>query len=156
MRKNLKHRFRIRSASLRARLLVATIALLQVSLSGCQEAPSNRICTQIGCGDMGLSVTIHDLPDGEHEVALTADGKTRILECESSIERTVEDRSTNTVMHSGGPCGVFLPGKWKEIEVSVNGRYLGRHELEYRAYYPNGPHCAPECQGASLEIDFED
>ncbi len=113
---------------------------------------NEKICTQIGCGDMGVSITLPDLKPGQYRLTITADNQRFQRYCTAEPEKTIEDSETNTVMHSGGPCSTHIAGRFKKVTVFLEGQKLGEYDPEYKRYYPNGLDCPGVCEGASLTI----
>lgn len=129
-------------------LALALMALL------CQKP--DQLCTQIGCGDTGLSITFPDLKPGIYNITVLADVQRFERNCTAEVEKTIENEETQTVMHSGGPCSVQITGRFKSVTVFLEKRKLGTYSVQYEPYFPNGRDCPGVCEGASLSISTDD
>src|SRR5688572_17814017 len=113
-----------------------------VGLTACtsQPAPSEQVCTLIGCND-GLRV----------EVTSTL-----------AQPATVTVRAGNQIIGTfrcepGQPCATFIENQTPEsvsVTVEVSGGTVNRtYTPEYRLARPNGENCTPTCRQATVTVN---
>jgi hypothetical protein len=122
--------------------VLAALLLVVLTIDCSHSAPPARVCTLDACNS-GIMVHLSELPSGPFRIEMrpaTSEGTSYVFECGSTqpcrqdvfFSSMIADRVFITVVSGRGR---------RETEIPL---------VSYSADRPNGPHCDPECQGATV------